>query len=478
MEHDIDCPRHVRPCSRAATLAVLLSLQLGWGLWLMPHVFASFGWISALVILVVSAATGISGSLFGELCDAVPDAQTLEQIGSKAYQRTGRRLAASFVGVTKLAVCLLLQLAAATALQHALMGVVSWGGDGVLPLWVAQAIVGCAVLLAVQLRHLEHLSWFCYIGNAAQLAAAVLMCAGLWGRCSTGSCDAGHRAPTCIVETGSHSWTHQVVTILSIFFAFGGQYAFVDVVHHMTDRKAFSRVQQLATCIMAALYIAFGTAVYAAEGSAAMELEVFNVHGPPALARTVVVCVLLQTFVQHALSVHLWTGTFMRLCAAGSEPCVLPRTHLVAANASPAIPAAAGGTANAQVTPDCLTAVPCQGVAMSHVPACLSGVWSVLGQQSARMGRMWWLLASAASIVLCGIVSTVVPSLQHLVGIVAAATYIMLAYGLPSLFGVVLLEGRHGLFFIRTLTAVFVVSVLVSPFGVAASVLSFVQSST
>jgi vesicular inhibitory amino acid transporter len=443
----------------------------------MPHVFATFGWIACLLILAIAIATGLSGSVFGELCGAVADAETLAHISSEAYHSTGGRLAASFVAVTKLAVCLVFQHAAATALQHTLKGVMPQGG--MVPLWAAWTITRCAVLLAVQLPHMEQLSWLCYIGNVSQLVAAGLMCACVLTK--------HHRASTCMVEAGPHSWTHQMVTVLSLVFAFGGQYAFVEVAHHMADRQAFARVQQAATCIMAGLYIAFGAIVYAVQGRAATELAVFAADDLHALGRAVVVCVLLQTFVQLSLSVYLWTATFLRLCAAGKEPATLPMAQLPHVQVYPAVAANAcslhtrGDSAASMVCDPVNPADSHKGFqhVMHKVVSQMSGCLSRLGEQHPGfMSHMCWLLASAGSIVLIGVVSTVVPSIQHLVGIVAAGTYIMLAYGLPCLFAAALLAGTYSPFVLWFLKAVVVVSVLISPLGVAASVLSFVQGST
>jgi hypothetical protein len=107
----------------------------------------------------------------------------------------------------------------------------------------------------------------------------------------------------------------------------------------MADRQAFARVQQAATCIMAGLYIAFGAIVYAVQGRAATELAVFAADDLHALGRAVVVCVLLQTFVQLSLSVYLWTATFLRLCAAGKEPATLPMAQLPHVQVYPAVAA-------------------------------------------------------------------------------------------------------------------------------------------
>jgi amino acid permease len=115
-----------KSCSNLQALAVLLSLTLGWGLWLMPEIFSAFGWAAAPVIIAVSAAaTWLSGSLYGQLCDAVPHAGSLSEVGWQAHGRTGQRSAAAFVTLTQILMCLVLQLAAATSL-HVAFGVTVW----------------------------------------------------------------------------------------------------------------------------------------------------------------------------------------------------------------------------------------------------------------------------------------------------------------------------------------------------------------
>lgn len=69
----------------------LLSLQLGWGLWLLPADFARLGWLGAgITIAVVSALTAYSASLFPRLVAAVEGAVLFGDVGEAAAGRRGR----------------------------------------------------------------------------------------------------------------------------------------------------------------------------------------------------------------------------------------------------------------------------------------------------------------------------------------------------------------------------------------------------
>lgn len=140
-------------------------------------------------------------------------------------------MAAGFVILNQILMCLVLQLAAATTLQHTLKGVVPNQPDGMLPLWLAQVIVGCAVAVASQLQQLAQLSWVCYVGNIAQLTAACLLVAGMLydidchterpaGMDRCGTPDPAEKQPDT-----QHAWLHGVVKLLGAVFAYGGQYA-------------------------------------------------------------------------------------------------------------------------------------------------------------------------------------------------------------------------------------------------------------
>jgi hypothetical protein len=76
---------------------------------------------------------------------------------------------------------------------------------------------------------------------------------------------------------------------------------------------------------------------------------------------------------------------------------------------------------------------------------------------------------------LSAVISTFVPSIRHLAGILAAGADLMLAYGLPCLFAAAIWRGVSRQWVLGMLEAVFAVTVVASVGGVAVSVWSFVQ---
>jgi len=82
---------HSAAASVSTTIVTLLSLQLGWGLWLLPADFARLGWLGAgVTILVVASLTAYSASLFPRLVAAVEGAVLFGDVGEAAAGRKGR----------------------------------------------------------------------------------------------------------------------------------------------------------------------------------------------------------------------------------------------------------------------------------------------------------------------------------------------------------------------------------------------------
>ena len=82
---------HHGAASVSTTIVTLLSLQLGWGLWLLPADFARLGWLGAgITVAVVSLLTAYSASLFPRLVAAVEGAVLFGDVGEAAAGRRGR----------------------------------------------------------------------------------------------------------------------------------------------------------------------------------------------------------------------------------------------------------------------------------------------------------------------------------------------------------------------------------------------------
>jgi hypothetical protein len=393
--------------------------------------------------------------------------------------------------------CLVLQLAAATSLQQALLHT----GDGrTIALWLAQLAIGVVLLAAVQLRHLAHLSWLCYGGNLAQLLATCLMSAGLLLEAKNRSTEP-HCAAVPQEACQEEGWLYRVVTLLGAVFAFGGQYAYVDVANQMACRQAFATVQHVSTCIMTLLYLVFGSLVYAVRGQAARGLEVFAMHGSPGLSSAVVVCVLLQTLVQQVVSINILTTT----CVSWWLTCKrrLIGKESPASDACASVAGAAGDQGGcsragqpaslAGTSPDVESSVLGEAVSVSTAASTARRSTNsghscpnepVLDSSSDAVDRaslLAWFVCSFVTIAASAVISTFVPSIKHLAGILAAGADLMLAYGLPCLFAVALLgdtvrSPRRWKCAVVLLRLAFVATVAASIGGVMVSVLSFVQS--
>ena len=161
------------------TVLTLLSLQLGWGLWLLPHSFAALGWAPALALLLcLSVGSAWSASLLSRLRGAAPGAVLLGDVGALAGGPQARAAVYAVVYALDASRCAVLHLAAAQSLRHALGGgapaAAAAAGAHTAPLpppgRAALAAAALALPLA-QARAPGRLAAFFGAGSAAQLAA-------------------------------------------------------------------------------------------------------------------------------------------------------------------------------------------------------------------------------------------------------------------------------------------------------------------
>lgn len=147
-----------------AVVVTLLSLQLGWGLWLLPSDYARLGWVPASVtIAIVAALTTYSASLFPRLIAATEGAILFGDVGAAAYGSIGRGLVYAFVYGLDATRCVILHLAASQALQHAT------GSPAGVSLATLGAIVAVGAWALAQVRSLPHMSGFLAAGTAGQV---------------------------------------------------------------------------------------------------------------------------------------------------------------------------------------------------------------------------------------------------------------------------------------------------------------------
>eukprot|EP00878_Enallax_costatus_P017308 GHUV01018177.1.p1 GENE.GHUV01018177.1~~GHUV01018177.1.p1 ORF type:complete len:275 (+),score=23.84 GHUV01018177.1:278-1102(+) len=200
---------HEKGCTWAQTTTALLSLQLGWGLWLFPSGFARLGWIPSLVVTVVLGfMTSYSGSLFSRLYRSVPRAVIFGDVGQKAAGRKGRSIVYVIIYSLDATRCVILHLAATQSLQHAL-------GSAAPPAWQCGLAILVLAFLANQVRALSKLSWFFLTGTSAQLAAIGIVTYELLS-------SPDPAAKTELVRNSGH-WERQFVAFFNMVFAYGGQ---------------------------------------------------------------------------------------------------------------------------------------------------------------------------------------------------------------------------------------------------------------
>ncbi|KAJ9516031.1 hypothetical protein QJQ45_024473, partial [Haematococcus lacustris] len=211
--------------------AALLSLQLGWGLWLMPSDYARLGWCANVVLVVLAALTAYSGTLFTRLYHAVPSTVLISDVGAAAAGRWGRGLVSLIIYSLDATRCVILHLAAAQSLRH----VFSPGPDQP-PLWQCGAAVLVLAGILVQVRGLAEMSSVFMAGTASQLVAVGIV---VWELIS-------HPEPQAHTEWSSQddpltSRVAAVVALMNMIFAFGGQFAFTELLGTMRQPAHFPR---------------------------------------------------------------------------------------------------------------------------------------------------------------------------------------------------------------------------------------------
>jgi amino acid permease len=190
-------------------VVTLLSLQLGWGLWLLPSDYARLGWVPAsFTIAIVALLTAYSATLFPRLIAAVDGAVLFGDVGAAAYGRTGRGLVYAFVYGLDATRCVILHLAASQALQHA-------AGVGAKALPRLGAVVALGAWALSQIRSLPHMSGFLAAGTTGQMFAIAVVLHTLISE------------PDRKARHAAFAWGEDpvkaAIAILNVFFAYGGQ---------------------------------------------------------------------------------------------------------------------------------------------------------------------------------------------------------------------------------------------------------------
>eukprot|EP00879_Flechtneria_rotunda_P019308 GHRR01020278.1.p1 GENE.GHRR01020278.1~~GHRR01020278.1.p1 ORF type:complete len:294 (+),score=89.66 GHRR01020278.1:812-1693(+) len=276
---------------------------------------------------------------------------------------------------------------------------------------------GLAVLvlagLATQIRSLARLSWFFLTGTSAQLIAIGIVIYELLTHPDP-------NAETELVRNSGH-FERQFVAVFNMVFAFGGQFAFTELMTDMKVPTEFPKAISVCTAIMSSLYAGLGAAGYWSKGLNVADIVIFSL-GDSTLARLAAGCILIQALAQYLVNVNVWTHNLMVL-----------------------IGRAFGNPESASARSGC-----------EHC-------------------RSRWLAASLFVVTYSWLISMSIPYFSSLVGIVASSTYLICAYTLPCWFALKLLGKdmwRGELYLCHLLIPI---SLLASAAGLVSSVSALIQ---
>lgn len=468
-----EAPTHHKRCTVNQTLLALLALQLGWGLWLLPHAFSLLGWLPAFVaIFGIALTTAYSGSLFTRLFLATPGTVLFGDIAESAGGPGARALCYTIVYTLDATRCVILHLAATQSLEHAL-------GDAAPPLWQCGLIVLAIAAAASQVRALSELSGFFLLGTTAQLISIGIVIVQLINEPDP---TAEHDV---IVKPGGPSGAtveSQTVAFFNVIFAYGGQFAFVELMTSMMRPARFPVAISCCTAIMTALYVGLGATGYHSKGAGVAEIVIFSLGEGPA-ARFAAACILVQALSQYLVNTNVWTHNLLVLIqrritsgpgakdgaaaadvAAGlADPLVDAEAAITASDEAASADDINNGAAPAAAAAPGAGAPPC-GSQAPAVPRC-----------SSDHARLPWLAGTLFVVSYSFLLSMSVPYFSTLVGIVASSTYLVCAYTLPCWFALKLLKDSMGRLERGACYVAIPISLLVSFVGLVCSVRTLIR---
>lgn len=389
------------------TTAALLALQLGWGLWLMGANFSTLGLGSGLVILLLlGSLTAYSGYLFSRLYLLVPGTVIFGDIGFKAAGEFGRNSVFFIIYLLDGSRCVILHLAASQSLRH------MFPREDSPPLWQCGLLVLVASLVLVQVRSLADLSIVFLAGTSSQLVAIAIV---LYELVSNPDPNAKH-------SFQSISWDNLVQTAVSIgaiVFAFGGQFAFVEVQASMSKPQDFSKAVNLCTLLMGLLYLLVGAVGWWSKGDTIGGILIFSLGESP-LVRFASGCILIQAISQYLINLNVWIHNLLTLV-------------------SRSLGASEG---------------------------------SIEAQCSQEQCPYRWFYASVFVVAYSYLLSISVPFFSTLVSLITSTCYLICAYALPAYFTLILIGDKIGSLERLFLQSLIPASFIFSALGLYASIVS------
>mmetsp|Transcript_35135 Transcript_35135/g.78203 ORF Transcript_35135/g.78203 Transcript_35135/m.78203 type:complete len:519 (+) Transcript_35135:215-1771(+) len=436
-------------CHWLQTTSALLALQLGWGLWLFPADYARLGWYTGTAcLLLLAVLTTYSGMLYTRLYTFTPGAVLFGDIGEVAAGAVGRSIVYAIIYTLDATRCVILHLAAAQSLRHV------FPADSMPPLWQCGLVVLLLAAVLVQIRSLAELSWVFMIGTGSQLIAIGIVVYEL-----VMNPDPAATHTTQAVDLDS--LVPAAVAFMNMIFAFGGQFAYVEVMSSMRKPQEFPRSVSICTAVMTVLYGGLGAVGYWSRGDAITGIVIFSLGDTPR-SRVASALILVQATSQYLVNLNVWTHNLLVLLHRSGKPHAQSHDHADGVDATHFL-ADDQAEAGAEAGSGRRRAAGATGAAPDTITCSGDHCWKR------------WLVASLFVVAYSYGISTTVPYFSTLVGLVTSATYLICAYVLPAWFTLRLLGSRIYLLEKVVLWSLIPFSFLLSGVGLYASVMALLQ---
>ncbi|EFJ49048.1 hypothetical protein VOLCADRAFT_104490 [Volvox carteri f. nagariensis] len=347
---------------------------------------------------------------------------------------------------------IILHLAATQSLKHAISPIL--GED--LPLWQFSIIVGVVVFMLGQIRYLTQLSSFFMAGTVAQLVALAIVVSDLvvtagvpaggegspLGLRSHGG-DVVHeglaaatsspvsRSPLVADELLSGRWVPAAMGVLNLIFAYGGQFAFLELITSMRTPTSFSLSVMQCTVIMTALYSGFGAVGYWSKGSGVNGIVIFNMNPGPA-AQIAAGFIFFQALAQYLVNLNVWTHNLLVLLSRR----------------------------------------------INHNSEGELWMEDTAVKSTGDHSSSHWLAATAFVASYSAVIAVAVPFFCTLVGFVTSVTYLTVAYTLPAWFAIKLLSAKLSGLERTWLIVLIPLSIILSIMGLVASIKTYINETS
>jgi len=236
--------------------AIMLSEVVGAGVLTLSQKYAQLGWALATFFIAVMLPLVIYTShMMVEVKKVFPGIVSLPDAGEYTFGKAGR-----IIGMTFVMIYLIFTLGDYLLLVGKSLGGAVYNVELCLPAWMAIAFA--VILPLTQLRTLNAAAILCFINLLAILAAIAIVIAELAME---------GRAETVQTQVVADNLDFETVmkALSSIFFAYGGQFMFYELMAEMKDYTQFLKSFTLAGPFQVGVYLLVGIVGYYYKGTEA-----------------------------------------------------------------------------------------------------------------------------------------------------------------------------------------------------------------